>query len=57
MRDNDCAVTLYAVWKARDWTLADYLDAPGFAFETAGDSEWGPANAASRFLKVEVSLP
>ncbi len=39
---NNAAVTLYAVWRARDWTLADYLDAPKLSFETAGDVEWGP---------------
>ena len=39
---QNAAVTLYAVWQARDWTLADYLDAPGLAFETAGGGAWGP---------------
>ena len=39
---NNAAVTLYAVWAERDWTLADYLDAPKLSFETAGDVEWGP---------------
>ena len=38
---NNAAVTLYAVWTERDWTLADYLDAPGLEFATEG-GEWGP---------------
>ena len=39
---QNAAVTLYAVWQAREWTLADYLDAPGLAFETAVGGAWGP---------------
>ena len=39
---QNAAVTLYAVWRSRDWTLADYLDAPALSFGTAGGGEWGP---------------
>ena len=39
---QNAAVTLYAVWRSRDWTLADYLDAPALSFGTAGGGAWGP---------------
>ena len=39
---QNAAVTLYAVWRSRDWTLADYLDAPTLDFETSGGGAWGP---------------
>ena len=35
-------VTLYAVWRERAWTAADWLDAPGLAFSCAGDADWRP---------------
>ena len=38
---NNSVVTLYAVWQERDWTVPDYLDAPGLAFETEGGDGWG----------------
>ena len=44
--DGD-AVTLYAVWRERAWTAADWLDAPGLVFSYAGDAEWRPDAAES----------
>ncbi len=39
---QNAAVMLYAVWEERNWTVPDYLDAPGMDFETEGDAEWVP---------------
>ena len=39
---QNAAVTLYVVWRSRDWTLADYVDAPALSFGTAGGGAWGP---------------
>ncbi len=39
---QNSAVTLYAVWEERDWTLADYVDADNLAFVNDETAAWTP---------------
>ena len=39
---QNAAVTLYAVWEERDWTLAEYVDAPNLTLANDATAEWTP---------------
>ncbi len=39
---QNAAVTLYAVWEERDWTLADYVDAEHLTLENDEAAAWTP---------------
>ena len=40
--EQGASVTLYAVWEARDWTLADYVDCGNLEFSNDAAAAWTP---------------
>ena len=40
--EQGVSVTLYAVWEARDWTLADYVDCGNLEFSNDAAAVWTP---------------
>ena len=51
---QNAAVTLYAVWEERVWTLADYVDAEGMSFVNDLGAEWTPDWSVSKVGGVSL---
>jgi hypothetical protein len=52
--EQGASVTLYAVWTARDWTLADYVDCGNLVFSNDAAAVWTPDSTTYKTGSVSL---